>query len=401
MPAQAERTDDRSSDAALASDPSANDTPSPNHHVATVGKGDTLARILTRAALAPTEVHDIAQSLGDVYDLRRIRPGQRIEMTLRPSDDESPTLRRLILKVDPRTDILVTARADGDGFTAQTLEKELARELTRRGGTIHDSLYLAATRVGVPASAISDLIRIYSWDLDFQRDIRDGDRFELVYEQLIDEDGRVVGTGAIRAAAMTLSGDRRMLYRHQLKDGRIDYFDAEGRGARKALMRTPINGARLSSGFGKRRHPILGYSKMHKGVDFAAPTGTPILAAGDGVVERRGRNGSYGKYIRLRHNATYSTAYAHMSRYAKSIYVGKRVRQGDVIGYVGSTGRSTGPHLHYEILKGGRQVNPMRVRMPSGEKLAGTELARFESTREATDRLWAAMVSDAQVARVD
>ncbi len=370
--------------------------------VETVGKGDTLAAILDRAALSRVMAHDVAQALGQVYDLRRFRPGQRIEMTLRPdADGGSPTLERLVLKVDPRTDAVVSANPDGAGFTARSVHKELAREVTRAAGTIHESLYVAANRSGVPATGISDLIRVFSWDVDFQRDIRDGDDFEMVYDQLIDEDGRVVGTGAIRVAVMTLSGDRRVLYRHELADGRIDYFDEQGRGARKALMRTPINGARLSSGFGKRRHPILGYSKMHKGVDFAAPTGTPIFAAGDGVIEKRGRNGGYGNYIRLRHNGTYSTAYAHLSRFAKSVYVGKRVRQGDVIGYVGSTGRSTGPHLHYEILKNGRQVNPMRVRMPSGEKLTGTELARFEETRAVTDRLWAAIAADAQVARAD
>ena len=197
---------------------------------------------------------------------------------------------------------------------------------------------------------------------------------------------------------MTLSGDDMSLYRYQLADGRVDYFDAQGRSTRKALMRTPINGARLSSRYGMRRHPILGYSKMHKGLDFAVPRGTPVYAAGDGVVERASRHGAYGKYVRIRHNNDYTTGYAHLSGYAKGLFPGKRVQQGETIGFVGSTGRSTGPHLHYEIFRGGKHVNPLSVRLPTGVRLAGADLARFAGERDRVAAIYAELPSIRELA---
>jgi murein DD-endopeptidase MepM/ murein hydrolase activator NlpD len=210
-----------------------------------------------------------------------------------------------------------------------------------------------------------------------------------MYEMLVDESGEAVKTGEILYASMTLSGTLKALYRYRLADGRVDYFDASGASVRKALMRTPINGARLSSGFGMRRNPILGYSKMHEGLDFAAPRGTPIYAAGDGVVERASRYGAYGKYVRLRHNSEYATAYAHLNGFADGIRPGQPVKQGETIGFVGSTGRSTGPHLHYEILRYGEQVNPLSVKMPTGVKLAGDEFDRFAAERDRLRSLYA------------
>ena len=197
--------------------------------------------------------------------------------------------------------------------------------------------------------------------------------------------------GQIVFAALTLSGERKPIYLHTLKNGVTDYFDEKGQSAKKALMRTPIDGARLSSSFGKRKHPILGYTKLHTGTDFAAPRGTPIYAAGDGSIDTAGWNGGYGKYVRIRHNSEYSTAYAHMKAIKSGIGKGKRVRQGQIIGYVGTTGRSTGPHLHYEIIRRGKKVNPMWVKMPSGQKLKGNEMARFEATREALKTQWASL----------
>ncbi|GAB6054562.1 hypothetical protein JCM17960_33820 [Magnetospira thiophila] len=366
----------------------------------TVGRGDTLASILAQVNLSAPERLKVIRALSKAYNVRRILPGQEFEMTLAAPDSEGArALEKLVLKVDYRHEVHLFST--DDGYKAQKVEKALARELARGTGTISGSLYVAAQKADIPASIIAELIRIYSWDLDFQRDIRTGDSFDVVYERLIDEDGESVATGRILVASMTLSGDKRDLYRHELSDGRVDYFDQNGQGARKALMRTPINGARLSSGFGKRKHPVLGYSKMHKGIDFAAPTGTPIFAAGDGVIVKRQRNGSYGNYINIRHNSTYNTAYAHMSRFAKGLSVGSRVRQGQVIGYVGTTGRSTGAHLHFEILKGDRQVNPLRVRMPSGEKLEGKEFKSFEKTRQDLDRKWAGIAPTSQVAQAD
>ena len=276
-------------------------------------------------------------------------------------------------------------RNAGDGFTAVKEAKKVKRSLARVAAPITSSLYLAGEGQGLPANVLAELIRIYSWDVDFQRDIREGDAFEVTYEEVRDEEGRLVHAGTVHFAALTLSGDRRPLYRFVTAAGDVDYFDDKGQGARKALMRTPIDGARLSSGFGKRRHPVLGYNKMHRGVDFAAPQGTPIYAAGDGVVTFAGRKGGYGNYINIRHNGRYHTAYAHMKGFARGMSRGKRVRQGEVIGYVGTTGRSTGPHLHYEILVDGGQVNPLSVRMPSGRKLTGKELARFLAAKDQMD----------------
>ncbi len=197
---------------------------------------------------------------------------------------------------------------------------------------------------------------------------------------------------------MTLSGKRHPIYLHAPRDGDSDYFDDRGQSARKALMRTPIDGARLSSGFGRRRHPILGYTKLHRGVDFAAPRGTPIYAAGNGVVVRSGRNGAYGKYVRIRHNSRYSTAYAHMRAIDRGARRGKRVKQGQIIGTVGTTGRSTGPHLHYEILAGGRRTNPMKVKMPPGRKLKGEALEDFQVARAVIDGKFAALKTATQIA---
>ena len=220
---------------------------------------------------------------------------------------------------------------------------------------------------------------------------------KVMHERFLDGGGEAIHDGKIQFASLTLSGVRHAIYLHAPKGGDGDYFNEKGESARKALLRTPIDGARLSSGFGRRRHPVLGYTKMHRGVDFAAPAGTPIYAAGNGRVVAAGRNGAYGKYVRIRHNTRYATAYAHMKRIATRR--GRRVRQGQVIGFVGSTGRSTGTHLHYEILLGGRRTNPMSVKMPSGRKLKGAEFARFQGVRAELDRVFAALEPHPRIAR--
>jgi murein DD-endopeptidase MepM/ murein hydrolase activator NlpD len=234
---------------------------------------------------------------------------------------------------------------------------------------------------------LSDLIRIFSFDVDFQRDIQPGDGFEVLYDAKLEADGSLAKAGDVRFAAMTLSGKRFELYAFTPKSGISDFFDTKGQSVRKTLMRTPIDGARLSSRFGMRKHPILGYTRMHRGTDFAAPTGTPIYAAGDGTVTVAGRKGAYGNYVRIRHNSTYDTAYAHMKGFAKGIRSGTRVRQGQIIGYVGTTGRSTGPHLHYEVLVNGKQINPSKIKLASGEQLKGDDLANFQDHRAEIDTL--------------
>jgi len=356
--------------------------------------GDSLGRMLSGAGLTDTEAGGVIRAMKKYFRPERIRAGQKIELHFQADPellgDSAETtggeFRELHLSPDNVNDIVV-ARGDGGGFTASRQKLVLTRKLARAANGIDLSLFVAGRRADVPASVLSEMIRLYSWDVDFQRDIRPGDGFEIMYERFYNEDGEQTHNGDVVFAALTLSGKRKAVYRHTLADGSVDYFDDRGASAKKALMRTPIDGARLSSGFGKRRHPILGYTRMHKGLDFAAPRGTPIYAAGNGTVEVAGRNGAYGKYVRIRHNAEYSTAYAHM----KSIKTrkGRRVKQGQVIGYVGTTGRSTGPHLHYEILRNHAQVNPFRVKMPSGRTLKGRELAAFQTARNAIRRQYA------------
>ncbi|MBT3307426.1 MAG: M23 family metallopeptidase, partial [Alphaproteobacteria bacterium] len=318
-----------------------------------IGRGDTLAGLMTKAGVRNAEAQAAISALSKQFDPRRISKKHRISLTFQPpaagtSAARNPALGRftgLVIEPDYNTVFKVSKNAN-NRFTASKVEKTLNRVLVRTEGTIRSSLYLSGRKAGIPDRVLVELIRAYSWDVDFQRDIRAGDGFQVMFEKIYDDHGNHVHSGDIRYAALTLSGKRHAIYRHVTKDGTDDYFDEKGRSARKALMRTPIDGARLSSGFGKRRHPILGYKKMHRGIDFAAARGTPIYAAGNGFVVKSGRNGAYGNYVKIRHNNRYFTAYAHMRRIHKSARQGKRVKQGQIIGYVGTTGRSTGPHLH-------------------------------------------------------
>lgn len=255
--------------------------------------------------------------------------------------------------------------------------------LTYISGDIENSLYTSGINAGMTDAMFNEFIHIMSFSVDFQRQIRSGDQFEALIEyrrDLITE--KKVPGGEIYYLSMNLSGEKIEYFRHQQADGGVGYYDRQGVSAYRTLMRTPINGARLSSGFGNRKHPILGYTKAHRGADFAAPTGTPIMAAGDGLVEYAGWNGSYGRYVRIVHNGTFKTAYAHMSGINKGIRSGARVNQGDIIGYVGSTGRSTGPHLHYEIIVNGSHVNPLTVELPSSEPLTEIEKTRLAQNIE-------------------
>ncbi|MHC8507882.1 MAG: peptidoglycan DD-metalloendopeptidase family protein [Rhodospirillales bacterium] len=371
--------------------------PDPVTRTVTLKRGDTLGKVLDRAGVSGRDAHMTATALRKVFNPRDLKAGQNVMLTFIPAahaadaadaaDADSPGLfHELVLKPDIRTVVRVS-RSDGDAFGAEKQEKELTSVWRAAEGVIQRSLYLDGLDAGVPLPVLGELIRAYSWDVDFQRSIQRGDRFEVMYEEVTDEDGAVLKTGVVAHAVLHLGKETLKIYRHVTADGKADYFNEKGAGAKKGLMRTPIDGARLSSGYGKRKHPILGYTKMHRGVDFAAPRGTPIYAAGDGRVEYAGRKGAYGKYIRIRHNGQYATAYGHLSRI--QVKSGQYVRQGAVIGRVGTTGRSTGPHLHYEIMVDGRQQNPMRVKMPSGVKLTGGEMKRFQATARAADKSYA------------
>ena len=370
----------------------------PFHYTLRAGAGDSMAGMLTEAGIPVDQAHAAIAALSKRFNPRRIRPGQEVTIHFEPAGGAAGHFTGLSLSPEFDRRIIV-ARSGGGGFEAAEEKVDLKRTLVRHEGEISRSLFLDGEKAGIPRPVLAGMIRAFSWDVDFQRDIRPGDAFQVMHERFFDISGEAIHDGKILFASLTLGSVRHAIYLHAPKGGGGDFFNEKGESAQKALMRTPIDGARLSSGFGKRRHPVLGYTKMHRGVDFAAPRGNPIYAAGSGRVETAGRNGAYGNYVRIRHNARYATAYAHMKRIATRR--GRRVRQGQVIGYVGTTGRSTGPHLHYEILLGGRRTNPLTVKMPSGRKLKGAELARFQDIRADLDRTFATLEPDDRLAKAE
>lgn len=354
-------------------------TPSPMQHTVTIRSGDTLMEVLTGAGIPRGDGHQAITAMAEVFDPRDLQVGQEITLEFEGGPDGmAGRLMSINLRESVDRDVGATRNAEG-AFEPLELVREFKLNPVRAGGVIADSLYVSAKRAAVPDRIILDLIRMLSFSVDFQREIQPGDRFEVTFERYFDDEGRAVKEGQILAASLTQKDETTTYYLYEPKDdGIADYFDEKGRSVKKTLMRTPVDGARLTSRFGKRRHPILGYTRMHRGADFGAPTGTPIMAAGDGVIEKAGWHGGYGRYVRIRHNGTYKTAYAHMRRIKRGIKPGTRVKQGQIIGYVGSSGRSTGPHLHYEVIVNGRQVNPLSVKLPTGRRLKGNELARFQ-----------------------
>ncbi|MEX2200527.1 MAG: M23 family metallopeptidase [Dongiaceae bacterium] len=352
-----------------------------------VKPGDTLIGLLVDAGVTQEDAYAAVTALEPAFSPRELQPGQAVELTFASAQIATPQesvdfqLVGLALQPSAERDVQVNRSFDGL-FTVMEIAHPLQQTTVRGIGTIETSLFETGLEAGVSIAALTEMIRAFSFDVDFQREIQPGDAFEIVYDQYLDENGDVVRTGDVSYVSLTLSGEMLELYRYTPSSGIWDFFNPNGESVRKALMRTPIDGARLTSGFGMRKHPTLGYNKMHRGVDFGAATGTPIYAAGDGTIEKIGANGGYGNYIRIRHNSEYSTAYAHMNGFAKGLGQGDRVRQGDIIGYVGSTGRSTGPHLHYEVLVAGEQVNPLDIKLPAGEKLAGDDLENFFGARD-------------------
>lgn len=344
----------------------------------TVQSGETLMGLLQRAGIGIAPAQAAIDALKRGFDPRALKIGQ--EISLRRDSDG---VRELRLSPDLQRDIVLTRHEDGR-YDVATLPRNLLRVPVRVAGIITSSLFETAREAGMPQAVLAEIIRIFSYDVDFQREIQPGDSFEVMYEQLIENtSGKLVGSGDLVYAAMALSGHELRLYHYAPAGGTADFYSPAGASIKKALLRTPVDGARISSSFGMRHHPILGYTAMHKGVDFAVPKGTPIMASGDAVVTAAGRNGSYGNMVVLRHESGYSTAYAHMSRIAKGMKPGLRVRQGEVIGYVGATGRATGPHLHYEVRLNDRAVNPLAVRMPATQNLSPRDLAAFQK-QEAT-----------------
>jgi murein DD-endopeptidase MepM/ murein hydrolase activator NlpD len=376
---------------ALASVPQFEQPAGPSDRVVTISAGDALGKVIQNEGVPGDEVHNIINAMVSHFNPRDLKVGQDVHMHFEPHEDAEKgyQLTDMKIAINPLK-TLVVSRAD-NGFKSAIEEKEVQKITTAQKAVIKTSLYGSAAKAGIPQDIVANAIRIYSQNIDFQRDVQSGDSLEVMYDTYKTDDGYVAKTGDIKYAKLTLSGRDIPLYRYESTDGIVDYYGPDGQSTKKTLMKTPINGARISSGYGMRRHPILGYGKMHKGADFAAPTGTPIYASGDGVVEKAGRLGAYGNYVKIRHRSDLHTAYAHMSRIAAK--QGQRVKQGDVIGYVGTTGRSTGPHLHYEVLVNNKHVNPRSVNLPVGQALAGADLRKFKTFVKDVNNQYAAIRS--------
>ena len=327
-----------------------------------VRRGDTLSAIFSRLGLPQGELQRVLAAGGDAAGLRRLRPGQTIRVRA-----EAGRLLALVHERGPLESLRV--HREGDGFTARLVQRELERRITYSAGTIENSLFESATAAGLSQNLVMELAGIFGWDVDFALDIRRGDRFRVIYEEQY-LDGRKVGEGPILVAEFVNQGRRFHAVRYTDPEGRTDYYTPEGLSMRKAFLRTPVDFTRIASRFGRRRHPILNRMRVHKGVDYAARRGTPVKAAGDGRVIFRGRKGGYGRTIIIQHGGRYSTLYAHLSGYRRGLRVGRRVKQGQVIGYVGSSGLATGPHLHYEFRVNGVHRNPLTVKLPNARPIA-------------------------------
>jgi len=350
----------------------------------TFKRGDTLSHAFSSIGVSEREVFGFINKLKTEFDPRKLKIGDKIKLYL---NKENPGLvEGVALHLDKVRSIEVF-KIDNN-YILNKYKEPIVVTFHKVSSEINNSLYISAKKAGLPISVLMEVVKIYSFDVDFQREIKAGDAFEVLYQIHNNRSGEIVKTGPVLRSVLVLGGERLPLYRYEYEEDYFEYFDSEANSAKKALMRTPLDGARVSSVFGNRKHPILGYTKMHKGVDFAAPRNTPVFAAGDGIIEYAKRNGGYGKFIRIRHNSDYKTAYAHLDRYAKNIRVGTKVKQGDIIGYVGSTGRSTGPHLHYEIIFRNKQVNPLKVRMPKELKLDNQDYDSFIIERNRLDNIW-------------
>ncbi len=354
-----------------------------------VGYGDTLAKMLSEENVSAQEAHLAIQELQKYYSPRKLRPAHRLEITLvRPEAGASyKNLLELVIRTGWDQEYVVKRCNDGT-FEIEALNVELQKQEKYIKITIDDnkSLYTQLAQQGVPHSIISELIRVYSYSIDFQRHLKTGDHCEVYYSQYHDPKSGRHRAGELIFANLKLKKGDYPVYQFKNKTGEVGYYNAAGQSVRKALLRTPLDGARISSHFSlKRRHPILGFTRAHKGVDFAAPIGTPIMAAGSGVIKHMGWFKGYGRYIRIQHNGEYSTAYAHLSRFKKGLMVGSRIQQGEVIGYVGSSGISSGPHLHFELLRYNQQIDPLRLKVLPTAKLSGPTLISFNQVKSEID----------------
>ena len=349
-----------------------------------ISSGETFDKILNNYSIPSEEILSIKRNLNSDFNLSNLKTNLDIKFTIDQSNNKKIT--SFLFPVSRTEKILLTRNLDTDKFDKKKIITNLNKKIIFKEGKISQSLYKTAIDLNVQPNIIIEFARIYGFQVDFQRDIRKNDNFQIMYEVFEDDNGKVFETGNIIFADLKLSGVNNSLYYFD-KKGNEGHYDQNGKSVEKALMKTPINGARLSSAFGMRKHPIDGYNKMHRGTDFAAPMGTPIMASGSGVVTRARWCGGGGNCVKIKHNSTYETIYAHMKNFARGIKEGVRVKQGQIIGYVGSTGKSTGPHLHYEVIENGKKINSQKLKLPSGKILKSKNRELFEVTRIKLDVL--------------
>ena len=344
-----------------------------------LNKNENLSTALKRINFENYQIIKIIKSINEINEGSKILSSLPVGMIIQYSNPSSLTGGALKLNFTKTKDIFVWQDINNN-YKSQVFLRPTRNEETLIRGVIKNNLYISALKSGIPEKTLLEMISLLGFSVDFQREIRLGDSFEVLFTKEIDIlSDEVIQTKPIKYVSMNLSGNKLNFFKYEDRFGSPQYFDENGKSSKRTIMKTPINGARLSSRYGNRKHPILGYTKMHRGLDFAAPSGTPIFAAGDGIIEKAGWNGSYGKYIRIRHTGTYKTAYAHLSGFHKRIKIGRRVLQGKIIGYVGTTGRSTGPHLHYEVIKNNIQVNPMRIKLPAGKNISKANFNNYRN----------------------
>ena len=348
-----------------------------------IKSGETFDKILENYSINKSEINKIKKSLEKKVNLNKLNTKQVIQFSL---DKTNNKIVEFTYQVSNTKNIYLKRNAEKDNFNEEILSIQLDKNIVYKENIIIQSLYKAANDQKIPANIIIEFAGIYGFQVDFQRDIRKQDKFQIMYEIFLNEKKEIIETGEILYANLKLSGQDNSLYYFDNKENE-GHYDKNGKSVKKALMKTPINGARLSSPFGMRKHPIDGYNKMHRGTDFAAPMGTPIMASGDGVIKKAGWCGGGGNCVKIKHNSTYQTVYAHMSKFARGIKPGVRVKQGQTIGYVGSTGKSTGPHLHYEVIVNGKKVNSQKLKLPSGKILKDKERKLFETKKIKLDVL--------------
>lgn len=358
-------------------------------HTIEVKSGDSIASMLSSLGVDYSEILEVSKSINPLSKISELKPDvDKLVVKVKSVEDESGKITAKLRSLEIIKSPIYRVRAEKtvDGFKTVEERSDITSELVRKEGIIDKGTGLIQSAIDedIPYNIIDKFYEVFSFDVDFERDIYPGDSFQVMYENLYSDTGHYIGTGEVIFASLYLNSRRQQfqLYRYENDKGVVAFYDENGKSATKTLKKTPINGARISSKYGKRRHPILGYSKSHKGIDFAATSGTPIPAAGSGKIVFRGWKGGFGNYIKIRHNGTYSTAYAHMRGFKKGMRVGTQVNQGQIIGYVGSTGLSTGPHLHYEIIKDGRQVNPLTVKLPSIQNVTKKEIAKFTTSKD-------------------